>query len=211
MEIWLNQNETKFRLAILPSEYELTSESNNTQIDIHALGEINLIGKRKLKNISISSFFPSQNYEFCQYTGFPSPEESVKIIEEIKNNGSLRLIITGTPINMDVTIESFVWGENEGTKDIHFSLECKEYRKVNVYVRQETKATNKIEPVATQRMVKPVKNTIYTVVKGDCLIGIAKKITGSTANWKAIYLQNKDTIGGNPNKIYPGQRLVITV
>jgi len=58
MEIWLRQNKKSFRFAILPSEYELTSESDNTQVNINKLGEINLIGKRKLKTVSFSSIFP---------------------------------------------------------------------------------------------------------------------------------------------------------
>lgn len=132
MEIWLKQGKTNFRFAVLPSEYELTSESNNTQVVVNSLGEINLLGKRKLKNISFSSFFPKQKYSFCEYTTFPTPKESVKLIEKMKNNGVLRLTMTGAPVNMDCTIENFTWGENDGTKDINFTLEFKEYRKVKV-------------------------------------------------------------------------------
>lgn len=212
MEIWLKQGRTSFRFAVLPSEYELTSESNHTQVVINSLGEINLLGKRKLKNISFSSFFPKQKYSFCEYTTFPAPKESVQLIEKMKNNGVLRLTMTGTPVNMDCTIESFAWGENDGTKDINFTLEFKEYRKVKVKTstKKET-VTKKVTPAATQRPEKEVKSTTYTVVKGDNLSKIAKNLTGSSANWQAIYSQNKGAIGGNPNLIYPGQQLVINV
>lgn len=64
---------------------------------------------------------------------------------------------------------------------------------------------------ATQRTAKAVNSTTYTVKKGDCLSMIAKNLTGSSANWRAIYNQNKGVIGGNPNLIYPGQNLVINV
>ena len=166
MEIWLKQDKTKFRFAVLPSEYELTSESDNTQVVINSLGEINLLGKRKLKNISFSSFFPKQKYNFCQYTSFPTPKESVTLIEKMKNNGVLRLTMTGTPVNMDCTIESFVWGENDGTKDINFTLEFKEYRKVKVKTsKKKETVTNKVTPAATERAAKEVKSTTYTVVK----------------------------------------------
>lgn len=212
MEIWLKRDKTQFRFAVLPPEYELTSESNNTQVNVNALGEINLIGKRKLKNVSFSSFFPKQQYYFCQYTTFPTPKESVKIIEKMKNKGVLRLTITGTPINMECTIESFVWGENDGTKDINFTLEFKEYRKVKVKTsKKKETVTKKIVPATTQRASKAVESTTYTVVKGDNLSKIAKNLTGSSANWRAIYNQNKGVIGSNPNLIYPGQRLVISV
>ena len=180
MEIWLRQNKKSFRFAILPSEYELTSESDNTQVNINKLGEINLIGKRKLKTVSFSSIFPKQKYSFCQYSTFP--------------------------------IESFTWGENDGTKDINFTLEFKEYRKVKVKTsKRKEKVTKKVTAAATQRTAKAVNSTTYTVKKGDCLSMIAKNLTGSSANWRAIYNQNKGVIGGNPNLIYPGQNLVINV
>ena len=204
MEIWLKQGSVSFRFAVLPPEYEVTSESGNTQVIINALGEISLLGKRKLKNISFSSFFPEEKYYFCEYTSFPTPSESVEIIEGMKNNGVLQLVMTGTPVNMDCTIESFVWGENDCTKDINFTIEFKEYRKV--VVKNISAAT--AEP---QRAAKEVKSTTYTVVKGDNLSKIAKNLTGSSGNWKTIYEQNKGVIGGNPNLIYPGQQLVINV
>lgn len=212
MEIWLRQGMTKFRFAVVPPEYEVTSESNNTQVVINSLGEINLLGKRKLKNISFSSFFPAQKYSFCAYTTFPAPMESVTLIESMKNNGVMRLTVTGTPVNMDCTIESFTWGENDGTKDINFTLEFKEYRKVKVTTKPGRESlSQEVVPAATVRGAKEVSSTTYTVIKGDNLSKIAKKLTGSSANWKAIYEQNKEVIGGNPNLIYPGQQLVIKV
>jgi len=212
MEIWLKQGKTNFRFAVLPPEYELESGSNNTQVVINSLGEINLLGKRNLKNISFSSFFPGQAYSFCEYTSFPEPTESVKLIEDMKNNGVLRLIMTGTPVNMDCTIESFIWGENDGTKDINFTLEFKEYRKVKVKAKKKKEPLpQKVTPATTERPAKEISSTTYTVVKGDNLSKIAKNLTGNSANWKAIYEQNKDVIGGNPNLIYPGQQLVISV
>ena len=165
-----------------------------------------------MKNISFSSFFPKQKYSFCEYTTFPTPKESVKLIEKMKNNGVLRLTMTGAPVSMDCTIESFTWGENDGTKDINFTLEFKEYRKVKVKTtKKKEKVTKKVTPAATERAAKEVKSTTYTVVKGDNLSKIAKNLTGSSANWQAIYNQNKGAIGGNPNLIYPGQQLVINV
>ena len=132
--------------------------------------------------------------------------ESVKLIEKIKNNGVLRLIMTGAPINMDCTIESFTWGENDGTRDINFALEFKEYRKTKIKTADKReKIRKKVMLTETQRAAKEVKSGTYTVVKGDNLSKIAKKMTGSSANWQAIYSQNREVIVSNPNLIYPGQ------
>ena len=49
----------------------------------------------------------------------------------------------------------------------------------------------------------------YTVKRGDSLSRIAKEVTGSTANWLAIYQQNASLIGESPNMIFPGMELVV--
>lgn len=46
----------------------------------------------------------------------------------------------------------------------------------------------------------------YTVKKGDTLTKIAKKYN---TTWQELYAKNKDTIGNNPNLIYPNQILRI--
>ena len=51
--------------------------------------------------------------------------------------------------------------------------------------------------------------TTYTVKKGDNLWTLAKKFYGSGADYSKIYEANKDTIGKNPNLIYPGQTFTI--
>lgn len=212
MEIWLKQNGKKFRFAVLPESYELISESGNTRVNINALGEINLIGKRKLKSVSFSSFFPKQTYYFCQYKSFPSPNESVRTIENMQKQGNMVIVMSGTPINMNCTIESFVWGEEDGTGDIYFTLELAEYIKPKAKVIEKIETVGEtIQPAETERISPPQENTTYTVVKGDNLSKIAKKTTGSSVNWNAIYKQNTGVIGSDPNKIYPGQVLAITI
>lgn len=212
MEIWLKQGEKSFRFAVLPPEYEVTSESNNTQVIVNSLGEINLLGKRKLKNISFSSFFPKQKYDFCEYTSFPTPKESIKLVEQMKQKGVLHLTMTGARVNMDCTIESFTWGENDGTKDVNFMLSFKEYRKVNVEEKKEKeKVLKKISQAKTKRVTKDIEDTTYTARRDDNLRKIAKNLTGTSGNWLAIYEQNKGLIGDNPELLHPGQELVIRV
>lgn len=46
----------------------------------------------------------------------------------------------------------------------------------------------------------------YTVKAGDTLAKIAKA-HGTT--WKSVYANNKSVIGGNPNMIFPGQKLSV--
>ena len=48
----------------------------------------------------------------------------------------------------------------------------------------------------------------YTVVAGDSLSKIAKKLYGDTNQWRAIYEANRDQIK-DPDLIHPGQKFKI--
>ena len=128
MEVWLKGSK-KVRLPVLPPEYSVSSEQNNTTVNVIGLGEVTLKGKRSLRTISFSSFFPMRyDSSFCEFTNIKTPKAYVDAIEKMKRNGTVKLIITGTSINFRCTIESFTWGENDGTGDINYTLTLKEYR-----------------------------------------------------------------------------------
>lgn len=212
MQVWLKGSGSRVRIPVLPAEYTVTSEQENTSVTVCNLGEVNLLGKQKLRSISFSSFFP-QSYDegYCDCS-CDKPQKMVERIEKMKRAGKVKLTITGTGINMYATIESFEWGENDGTGDISYTISLKEYRIVSIpssTLAKETAAT----PAAAETAVRETPETqtaaqSYTVKSGDTLSGIARKLTGST-NWQAIYEQNKSVIGSNPNLIKAGQVLTI--
>ena len=214
LQIWLKGGGSRIRIPVVPAEYTVTSEQDNTSVTVCNLGEVTLRGKRKLQQISFSSFFPRQyDSGYCDVRS-KSPITMVKKVEKMKRAGSVKLIITGI-LSMKVTIESFEWGENDGTGDISYTLSMKEYRTVSipasVLVKEQpaqpaaagsdggTSGRDQPETTGTQS---------YTVKSGDSLSAIARKLTGST-NWQTIYEQNKAVIGSNPNMIKPGQVLTI--
>jgi nucleoid-associated protein YgaU len=53
----------------------------------------------------------------------------------------------------------------------------------------------------------PAQQT-YTVVAGDSLSKIAKRVYGDAKQWRRIFDANRDQIE-NPDLIHPGQKLVI--
>ncbi len=44
----------------------------------------------------------------------------------------LRYIITETDVNMEVIIESFKHGKQDGTNDVYFTLSLKEYKRIQI-------------------------------------------------------------------------------
>lgn len=135
MQLWLKGNGRRLRIPVLPSEYKVTSVQNNTTVNVIGLGEVVLKGKRGLREISFSSFFPHRyDSSYCEFQNIRSPRSYVDRIEKMKQAGAVKLMITGTPINFRCTIESFEWGEDDGTGDISYTLTFKEYRAPSVGV-----------------------------------------------------------------------------
>ena len=191
IEMWLKADDKVFKFPVLPSSFDLDNSSIIETSNIVNLGQVAMYGGNALKTISISSFFPSKEYQFCTYYGFPQPYECVKMIEEWRAAGKqIRLIITSTPINMPVLIESFEWGERAGTRDVEFTLTLKEYKPITI----KTTPPNTTTPEPTPRPVDtPTTNTQKThkVVKGDCLWDIAKKYYGKGSLYPKIKEANK--------------------
>jgi nucleoid-associated protein YgaU len=64
-----------------------------------------------------------------------------------------------------------------------------------------------VESGSSSTAPAPVNEAVtrtYTIVAGDSLSKIAKKIYGDANRWKEIFEANKDTIK-NPDLIHPGQ------
>lgn len=217
MQIWLKGG-APMRFPVLPAEYKVQGSRGIETVNINAVGETDLGGMRGLRTVSFSSFFPKHyDASYCEFRGIKNPQLYVKQIEQMMNGGIVKLIITGTAINFPCRISSFEWGEDDGTGDIRFSITLKEHRKIAISqssVVAESQATTQAASEdtsakdTTKREDTREKSKTYTVKRGDCLSSIARKLTGS-ADWHALYEQNKGIIGSNPNLIRDGTVLVI--
>lgn len=203
-----NNNEERIRLPVISSSFEVSIPHQNTTVNITNLGEINLIGKIGLMSMTIESFFPNQQYNFCLYNDFIKPYEYIKQLLKWKNSGKpIRVIVTGTPINYAMAIENLTYSEVDGTGDVYFTLELKEYKFISTSTVRTTTTKNgtTLTTPTTTREVKSSPDS-YVVKQGDTLWLIAKKLTGDGSNYQAIAIKNNIS---NPDKIYVGQKLVI--
>ena len=174
---WNNDNDS-LRIPVLPSSFELAGSQNNTSVNVHNLGELNLKGKRNLYTISFDSFFPCQPYEFCKCTP-QSVESYIKTLRTLfENNTTIHLIITESQVNLYCTIEAFNHGMSEKVKDVQYSISFKEYRSV-------TEGT---------RVVKTVKDKTHKWKKGDTWQKVTKKYLGSSKKWKTVRKNNTSVI-----------------
>ena len=126
----LNKNQI-FQLPVNPGTFEVQVSANNEVFETEDLGEINIIGKKKLSTITFSSCFPAQNYNFCECTPRDDPYEYVWILENFMHwKSPIRFIVTGTNINGLYSIDSFPYKENAMSRDIEYTITLKEYKNI---------------------------------------------------------------------------------
>lgn len=208
MEFWIKQGIGALRLPVKPTEFNVTVAHRNTVVNVIQLGDINLMGKTGLREISLSSFFPANDYNFSNNFGRKEPIACVDQLEGWRNSGKpIRVIITDL-LNMEATIESFTWGERDATGDIYYTLALKEYKKIKTKTATATVETAKSTTRDITDIVKSIFGQWYVVKKGDSLWSIAKKFYGNGAQYTKIYNANKTKIK-NPNSIPVGQVIKI--
>lgn len=215
----------KLLLPIAPSKLELKINNQNKTLTLINEGEINILKKAKLTDISFEVLIPQVKYPFALYKdGFQKASYYLEKLESLKvNKEPFQFIVTRTfpngkmlfDTNMKVSLEAYeiVEQANEGF-DLVVSISLKQYRDYGTKTANITFAQSK--PVVTVQTPRPAtsspapKSTAksYTVVKGDCLWNIAKKFYGNGSQYPKIFNANKDKIK-NPNLIYPGQVLTI--
>ena len=134
-----------------------------------------------------------------------SPKEILGILSAWRNNGEkLRLLVTETPINHDVYIDTLEHTWSGGHGDAQYSITLVQARELIISTDTELKAKQAGTQEAAQRPAPPTPKT-YTVKSGDTLYAIAKQVLRDGTRWKEIYNANTGVIGKNPNVIYPGQ------
>lgn len=181
MDIYLSwdNDDKQMLLPINPTSFEISGQQNNQSVYVHNLGELNLKGKRSLYSITIDSFFPAKKYDF-RHGKYHEPYDYYckKLKQLYQKNETLHLIITGTDINMYCTIESFSHGESDGSGDVSYKLDLKEYRTIDAAKRVNTKK----------------KEAIHTWKKGNTWSKVVKKYLGSSETWKSVRKTNADVI-----------------
>ena len=210
MEMWLRQSNDSFRFPILPTSFEISGNINTSTTNVLKLGEVIVCGGMGLRTTEINSFFPGEQYHFCNYKDFPQPYDCVNKLKKWMEQGLiLRYIITETDVNMEVIIESFKHGKQDGTNDVYFTLSLKEYRRIQIS-KVSINNDEKLSSVKDVPLTKgfDTKQKTHKVGKGDSLWSLAKKYYGNGDLWKKIYDANKKLIK-NPDIIQDGWVLVI--
>lgn len=214
----------KMLCPVAPSKLQLKIKGQNKSLTLINEGQVNMLKKPGLTEISFDLLLPNVKYPFAQYKNeFVNAQYFLDELEKLQTSMKpFQFIVTRTfpngkmlfDTNMKVSLESYdIKEEAKQGFDVIASVKLKQYReygtKTCTISTESNKTTASVQNTRpTDNSPAPSTNKTYTVQKGDCLWNIAKKFYGNGSKYTVIYNANRDKIK-NPNLIYPGQVLTI--
>ena len=133
VEVWLSDSRTSIRLPVLPEKITLSTGAEHEKVTLQALGEVLLPGKRRLRSMSLQSFFPKRYNSYCQYRNIPDPAAASKACLDWAEAGTvLRLVITGgaMAVNLQVILEEYSSTMGKVAGDVEYTMAMSEYRQL---------------------------------------------------------------------------------
>lgn len=201
-------------LPLNPQEIVAQTGARVETISVIQLGEIRLPRGVVPARLSWEGIFPGEarrNMPFVR--SWRPPGELLDILQAWRNNHTrVRLLVTETPISLDVYLESLEHRWSGGYGDCRYQVEWVAARELRIYTEAEWQArgagASGTTTAPAPRPVPPPPAT-YQVKPGDSLWAIAKRALGDGSRWREIYEANRDVIGPDPNVIQVGMTLRI--
>jgi len=211
---------------VAPEKLQLKIGNKNKTLVLINEGEINILKKAGLTEVTFDLLFPNVQYPFATYTaGFRKANYYLEKLEQLKTSQEpfklkiIRRFPDGKMIfdtNMKVSLEDYKPTDDAKQGfDVKVSIKLKQYRdyatktcNIQFASTKPKIATPQAARQTTNSPAPKTENKTYTVQRGDCLWNIAKKFYGNGSQYTKIYNANTDKIK-NPNLIYPGQVLTI--
>nr|DAD63556.1 MAG TPA: tail assembly protein [Caudoviricetes sp.] len=217
----------KILLPVPPSSFQYSIKGNNKKINSINEGELLILKKAKLSELSFEFMLPNVRYPFAVYENnsfrnakyFLDEIEKLKvakkpfnfIIDRSRPDGSNLYDYKEKVVIDDYTLKE---GANQGL-DVMVSIKLTQYRagafntiKLKVDKKGKKKIKTKKKRQTHNAPMSDNKTKSYKVSKGDSLWLIAKKFYGDGSKYKKIKEANKSKLKRG-NMIFSGQILTI--
>ena len=168
---------------VLPSELMVSVNTNHGTVNINNFGDYLMMGKTGLRTLTLSGFFPAQDYPFAMM-GL-APYTYIAQLETMRTGDSVcQLTVSDTPLSMPCLISSFKFGEKDGSGDVYYELGLTEYRYVTAPETGKTEADTGLKKRPESFWSKMKKNITY--YPGDSIGNVIGRAVG-----KSVTLNNE--------------------
>ena len=208
------QGASALLMPVMPSSYNWTNGKKMETINISQLGDVFRPGGRARFSGSLEFLLPAQRYAFMEAQARPDPQYYLDALDAMAaSDEPVRLIITGTDINVLVYIEEVAASERDGTRDRYATVTMREYVDliaVEAVIASGRDTGNGARPdsAAGADAQTVGEGASYTIVSGDTLSAICRRYYGesTSAYYNALAAFNGIS---NPHLIYPGTTITI--
>lgn len=204
-QIIISAEKEKLILPVTPAKYNVTAGQQNKIVNIVQLGEILIFGMPQLRKLSFSCFFPAVFHDYPFVVGDDKkPEECIELITKWKEmRKPVRVIITDSPVNMAMGIQSFNYYEQDGSRDIYYELSFVEYKDLNTPLANNAKQIKEETGLKERAENEENAKAKSKLAKGADLLDKAKKLYGDYSKWRSIVQSHnlKDLAINNISKL----------
>ena len=155
-EIYLTNTETdeEIHLCMTPEKINVKTATSFRSYNIVETGEVKFPKGEQLSQISWNGTLPGAGillYPFVTHSAWEDPQELIKVFKRWREEGAkIRLLITQTPINLEVYLHSFDWEASGGLGDYKYSIELIAAKELQVLTVEESDAKREREAQESQ-------------------------------------------------------------
>ena len=194
---------------VAPSQIKISVGTKTMSFEPIVLGSVEIPRGRFPITFEVTGILPQSSTPLGKRSSDLEPNEIVEKFKNWSDDGpfgkKLRLVISETDWNLPVYFGSFEPIIEKAGGNLPYTLTLTEYRNFEVKEIKNTQNVTQQKREETKTMPKT-----YTVVKGDSLWNIARKLTGSGNKWPELWNLNKSKLKSkNKDLIYQGEVLTI--
>ena len=193
-EFYLTADGEEIQLCMPPEEIRVKSSTNFRTFNVVESGEIKIPKGEQLTAISWRGTLPGAGvllYSSIKKAAWDKPVELIKIINRWRERGTkLKLLITQTPVNLDVYVKSFDYTAKGGLGDYTYDINFVAAKPLLVRTVTEADAQRQQTgfELLTRATLKPRTGLYMTYL--DTAWTVAQLLRGNGGDWQQLLDDN---------------------
>lgn len=197
-EFYLSDSDgERLEFCMPPEQIRVKTTANFRTFNVIESGEIQIPKGEKLTQISWRGTLPGAPMllnRFIKTDAWEHPDELIKVLRRWREHGTkLKLLVTQTPINLDVYIKSIDFTHRGGLGNVDYSIDFIAAKALQVRTIQEADAQRNADSVnAFELLERQLKKNRASVMLAtvDTIYEVALILTGNGGNWLSILQRN---------------------
>lgn len=191
------------QLCMTPEVVKARSETNFRTYNVIERGEIKMPKGEHLTTLSWSGILPGANIllsSFVTLAAWQPPRELVADLTRWRQDGDkLKVLITQTPINLDVFIKNFDYEMSGGQGNIKYTLDLVVAKEIRVMTVEEADARRRAGQELRSRVSLKSKTGVM-LGKVNNVWSAAQILLGNGGSWQELAERNGISDGAEPNR-----------